>query len=144
MSRSNKTTSQPSKPKFDTKPYERPGLSEADILEIKDAFDIFDREHTGLINPSCTPFAMQNSEMHYRSSAPKHATIPSTKWSSTTTQKAPDISPSNSSSTSSLLASYRKTPEKISTKFSLSSTPTKPDTSASKISAESLTNWDRS
>lgn len=54
MSRANKVSSQvPLKPKFDTRPYERPGLSEADILEIKDSFDIFDREHTGSINPKC-------------------------------------------------------------------------------------------
>lgn len=39
------------KPKFNTKPYERPGLTETDILEIKEQFDIFDREHVGSINP---------------------------------------------------------------------------------------------
>ena len=52
MSRTKKT--EPIKPKFDTKPYEKAGLNESDILEIKDSFDIFDREHTGLINPSGT------------------------------------------------------------------------------------------
>ena len=50
MSRTKKN-SQTVKPKFDTSPYERPGLTEADILEIKDAFDMFDREHVGSINP---------------------------------------------------------------------------------------------
>ena len=53
MSRANKSSQQSSKPKFDTKPYERPGLTEADILEIKESFDLFDRDHIGLINPSC-------------------------------------------------------------------------------------------
>ena len=53
MSRT-KASQPPTKPKFDTKPYERPGLTEADILEIKEAFDVFDREHIGLINPKGT------------------------------------------------------------------------------------------
>ena len=35
--------SEPQKPKFDTKPYQKPGINESDILEIKDAFDMFDR-----------------------------------------------------------------------------------------------------
>jgi len=52
MSRTNKNSQQNLKPKFDTKPYERPGLTEADILEIKESFDLFDRDHIGLINPS--------------------------------------------------------------------------------------------
>jgi len=52
MNRSNKQAQQTTaKPKFDTRPYERPGLSENDILEIKESFDIFDREHVGSINP---------------------------------------------------------------------------------------------
>ena len=49
MSRTKKT--EPQKPKFDTKPYEKPGLSSSDILEIKEVFDMFDREHCGSINP---------------------------------------------------------------------------------------------
>lgn len=53
MSRSVKKT-EPTKPKFDTKPYERQGLTETDILEIKEVFDMFDKEHAGLINPKCT------------------------------------------------------------------------------------------
>lgn len=51
MSRTKPSQQAPVKPKFDTKPYERPGLTSADILEIKESFDIFDREHIGLINP---------------------------------------------------------------------------------------------
>ena len=42
---------QDNKPKFDTTPYQRPGLTESDILEIKEVFDMFDREHCGSINP---------------------------------------------------------------------------------------------
>lgn len=53
MSRTIKSSQQNNKAKFDTKPYERPGLTEADILEIKESFDLFDRDHIGLINPSC-------------------------------------------------------------------------------------------
>jgi Ca2+-binding EF-hand superfamily protein len=57
MSRANKQAQQVvAKPKFDTRPYQRVGLNESDILEIKEAFDIFDREHVGSINPKCTSF----------------------------------------------------------------------------------------
>ena len=45
------TKKQDNKPKFDTTPYQRPGLTESDILEIKEVFDMFDREHCGTINP---------------------------------------------------------------------------------------------
>ena len=54
MSRTKKNA-QTVKPKFDTSPYERPGLTEADILDIKDAFDMFDQEHLGSINPKGQP-----------------------------------------------------------------------------------------
>lgn len=54
MSRSVKK-SEPARPKFDTKPYERPGLTENDILEIKEVFDMFDKEHAGIINPKGIP-----------------------------------------------------------------------------------------
>ena len=37
--------------KFHPKDYERPGLTEDEILEIKEAFDLFDPEKTGYINP---------------------------------------------------------------------------------------------
>ena len=53
MSRANKQSQPQSKPKFDTRPYQRPGLNETDILEIKESFDIFDKEHIGSINPKC-------------------------------------------------------------------------------------------
>jgi hypothetical protein len=35
MSKSRQAQSSPVKPKFNTKPYERPGLTEDDILDIK-------------------------------------------------------------------------------------------------------------
>jgi hypothetical protein len=55
MSRANKQAQQPAlKPKFDTRPYQRPGLNETDLLEIKEIFDIFDKEHVGSVNPRCT------------------------------------------------------------------------------------------
>ncbi len=36
---------------FRPKDYERPGLTEDEILEIKEAFDLFDPDKTGYINP---------------------------------------------------------------------------------------------
>ena len=36
---------------FYPKQYERPGISEDEILEIKEAFDLFDPDKTGFINP---------------------------------------------------------------------------------------------
>lgn len=54
MSRSQKNLETNDAPKFNAKPYVRPGLSESDIQEIKDHFDIFDREHIGSINPKGT------------------------------------------------------------------------------------------
>lgn len=36
---------------FYPKQYERPGISEDEILEIKEAFDLFDPDKTGYINP---------------------------------------------------------------------------------------------
>lgn len=36
---------------FLPKQYERPGLEEDEILEIKEAFDLFDPEKTGYISP---------------------------------------------------------------------------------------------
>lgn len=51
MSKSKPSQQISSKPKFNTKPYERPGLTETDILEIKEYFDLFDRDHIGSINP---------------------------------------------------------------------------------------------
>ena len=37
--------------KFRPKEFERPGLTEDEILEIKEAFDLFDPEKTGYISP---------------------------------------------------------------------------------------------
>lgn len=40
--------------KFSAKQFERPGLSEDEITEIKEAFDLFDPEGTGFVNPRGT------------------------------------------------------------------------------------------
>ena len=37
--------------KFSTKVFERPGLSEDEVQEIKEAFDLFDPEGHGTVNP---------------------------------------------------------------------------------------------
>ena len=36
---------------FNAKQYERPGLTEEEIIEIKDAFDLFDNDGSGTIDP---------------------------------------------------------------------------------------------
>ena len=46
--------------KFDTKPYERPGLTETDILDIKETFDVFDKDHSGIINPKELKLALSS------------------------------------------------------------------------------------
>lgn len=48
-----KTTSQSNKAKqpFNPKDYERPGISSEEVLEIREAFDLFDYEATGFIDP---------------------------------------------------------------------------------------------
>lgn len=80
MSRANKQSQQqPLKPKFDTRPYQRPGLNETDILEIKDTFDLYDREHVGSINPAGTSAPTQNSRPPSPPSAPKRAPTASTR-----------------------------------------------------------------
>ena len=39
--------------KFNAKSFEKPGLSEDEVLEIKEAFDLFDIEGLGSIDPRC-------------------------------------------------------------------------------------------
>lgn len=48
-----KTTSQTIKGKqpFNPKDYERPGISAEEVLEIREAFELFDYEGTGSIDP---------------------------------------------------------------------------------------------
>ena len=50
-----------SKPKvknFNPKQFERPGLTEDEILEIKEAFDLFDTDSGGTIDPKELKAAM--------------------------------------------------------------------------------------
>jgi Ca2+-binding EF-hand superfamily protein len=37
--------------KFNPKLYEKPGLSEDEVIEIKEAFDLFDPEGNGSVDP---------------------------------------------------------------------------------------------
>lgn len=51
MSKSTKSTMQGSnQADFDPLHYTHNGLSEDEVLEIKEAFDLFDKNHTGCIN----------------------------------------------------------------------------------------------
>ena len=43
---------------FDAKQFERPGLSEDEIMEIKEAFDLFDTDSGGTIDPAELKAAM--------------------------------------------------------------------------------------
>mmetsp|Transcript_18891 Transcript_18891/g.8809 ORF Transcript_18891/g.8809 Transcript_18891/m.8809 type:complete len:114 (+) Transcript_18891:77-418(+) len=45
---------------FDAKRYERPGLTEDEIEEIKEAFDLFDTDGSGTIDPKELKAAMQS------------------------------------------------------------------------------------
>ena len=45
---------------FNPKQYERPGLTEDEIEEIKEAFDLFDSDGSGTIDPSELKSAMQS------------------------------------------------------------------------------------
>ena len=45
---------------FNPKSYERPGLTEEEILEIKEAFDLFDTDGSGTIDPKELRAAMQS------------------------------------------------------------------------------------
>lgn len=38
---------------FNAKNYERPGLTEEEVIEIKEAFDLFDTDGGGSIDPKC-------------------------------------------------------------------------------------------
>lgn len=48
-----KTTAAPSRNKapFNPKDYERPGITAEEVIEIREAFDLFDFEGTGVIDP---------------------------------------------------------------------------------------------
>ena len=48
------------KSKFNAKKYERPGLTEDEIEEIKEAFDLFDTDGSGSIDPKELKAAMQS------------------------------------------------------------------------------------
>ncbi len=52
--------SRAAKPKFNAKKYERPGLTEDEIEEIKEAFDLFDTDGSGSIDPKELKAAMQS------------------------------------------------------------------------------------
>ena len=59
--RSSVKAPQVSQPKvFNPKQYERPGLTEDEIEEIKEAFDLFDSDGSGTIDPSELKSAMQS------------------------------------------------------------------------------------
>ena len=51
---------QRARPKFNAKKYERPGLTEDEIEEIKEAFDLFDTDSSGAIDPKELKAAMQS------------------------------------------------------------------------------------
>ena len=51
---------QRARPKFNAKKYERPGLTEDEIEEIKEAFDLFDTDGSGAIDPKELKAAMQS------------------------------------------------------------------------------------
>jgi Ca2+-binding EF-hand superfamily protein len=48
------------KSNFNAKRYERPGLTEDEIEEIKEAFDLFDSDGSGTIDPKELKSAMQS------------------------------------------------------------------------------------
>jgi centrin-1 len=52
--------SRTSKPKFNANKYLRPGLTEDEIEEIKEAFDLFDTDGSGSIDPKELRAAMQS------------------------------------------------------------------------------------
>jgi len=50
----------PQQKAFNPKQYERPGLTEDEIEEIKEAFDLFDTDGSGTIDPRELKTAMQS------------------------------------------------------------------------------------
>ena len=52
---------------FNAKQYEKPGLSEEEVMEIKEAFDLFDAEGKGYIEPRELRDAMQSLGLDERS-----------------------------------------------------------------------------
>ena len=54
------TTSAPAKTTFDTKNYEKNGLTEDEVLEIKEAFDLFDTDKSGEIDVNELKQALMN------------------------------------------------------------------------------------
>ena len=57
----------PARGDFDPEDFIRPGLTEEEILEIKDAFDLFDVEKTGKIETRDLKQAMENQGFQYKS-----------------------------------------------------------------------------
>ena len=55
-----KQTQNMSKTAFDTKNYEKNGLTEDEVLEIKEAFDLFDSDKSGQIDTNELKQALQN------------------------------------------------------------------------------------
>ena len=60
-------TNIPARGDFDPEDYSRPGLTEEEILEIKDAFDLFDVGKTGKIETRDLKQAMENQGFQYKS-----------------------------------------------------------------------------
>ncbi len=50
------------RPKFDAQPWITPYVSEEEVMEIKMAFDLFDLDHGGSIDPKCIHPFTQNSK----------------------------------------------------------------------------------
>ena len=63
----NKKSAQSKSKVFNPKDYERPGLSEDEIFEIKEAFDLFDANKTGMIDPKDLDEAMKSLGLDERS-----------------------------------------------------------------------------